>query len=160
MLNEVQAAFGKREEGQFRSAQVTGRVTPEQAIELITELVEKARDLEDPSVDPIVITAFMHPHFSGRSGELSSTAKPRRVASACRTSTVSATGMSSRYSLAVLEGLEHVLDRVRVADHVPRRDVCQRVADVVRELRMGADRVRVDDASWSRPRTRSASAAA
>ena len=64
MLNEVQAAFGKREEGQFRSAQVTGRVTPEQAIELITELVEKARDLEDPSVDPIVITAFMHPPTS------------------------------------------------------------------------------------------------
>ena len=64
MLNEVQAGFAKRDEGQFRSAQVTGRVTPEQAIELITELVEKARDLEDPSVDPIVITAFMHPPTS------------------------------------------------------------------------------------------------
>jgi hypothetical protein len=61
MLNEVQAGFAKREEGQFRSAQVTGRVTPEQAIELIAELVEKAKDLEDPSVDALVITAFMHP---------------------------------------------------------------------------------------------------
>src|SRR6476659_778623 len=64
MLNEVQAGFAKREEGQFRSAQVTGRVTPEQAIEMITELVEKAQELEDPSVDPIVITAFMHPPTS------------------------------------------------------------------------------------------------
>jgi hypothetical protein len=64
MLNEVQAGFAKRDEAQFRSAQVTGRVTPDQAIELITELVEKARDLEDPSVDPIVITAFMHPPTS------------------------------------------------------------------------------------------------
>ena len=61
MLNEVQRAFAKRDERQFRSAQVTGRLTPEQAIELITELVEKARDLEDASIEPLVITAFMHP---------------------------------------------------------------------------------------------------
>ena len=64
MLNEVQTGFAQRDAGQFRSAQVTGRVTPEQAIELITELVEKAKGLEDPSVDPIVITAFMHPPTS------------------------------------------------------------------------------------------------
>jgi DNA-binding transcriptional ArsR family regulator len=64
MLDEVQNSFAKREGGQFRSAQVTARVTPEQAIELITELVEKGRDMEDPSVDPIVITAFLHPPSS------------------------------------------------------------------------------------------------
>jgi DNA-binding transcriptional ArsR family regulator len=64
MLNEVQAGFAKREQGQFRSAQVTGRVTPEQAIDLIAELVEKAKELEDASVDPIVITAFVHPPTS------------------------------------------------------------------------------------------------
>ena len=64
MLNEVQAGFATRDAGQFRSAQVTGRITPEQAIDLITELVEKARDLEDPSVDPLVITAFLHPPTS------------------------------------------------------------------------------------------------
>ena len=64
MLNEVQAGFAKRDKAQFRSAQVTGRVTPEQAIEMITELVEKAQEMEDPSVDPIVITAFMHPPTS------------------------------------------------------------------------------------------------
>ena len=61
--------LGSRLTGDLQAAmlnevQVTGRVTPEQAIEVITELVEKARDLEDPSVDPIVITAFMHPPTS------------------------------------------------------------------------------------------------
>ena len=103
MLNEVQA--GVREARQGPVPQRSGRragVTPEQAIEMITELVEKAQELEDPAVDPIVITAFMHPPtLAGRSGELSSTARPRRAASAWRTSTVSATGMSSRYSSRV-----------------------------------------------------------
>ena len=61
MLDEVRAGFAKRDKAQFRSAQVTGRVTADQAIELITELVEKVSELEDPSVKPIVITAFMHP---------------------------------------------------------------------------------------------------
>lgn len=65
MLEEVQQGFGLRDQGQFRSAQVNARVTPEQAIELITELVEKARVMEDPAVDPLVITAFMHPPSSG-----------------------------------------------------------------------------------------------
>ena len=61
MLDEVQAGFANRDKAQLRSAQVTGRVTLEQAIELITELVEKVSELEDPSVDPIMITTFMHP---------------------------------------------------------------------------------------------------
>src|SRR5262245_55908917 len=61
MLDEVQAGFANRDKAQLRSAQVTGRVTPEQAIDLITELVERVGELEDPSVEPIVITAFMHP---------------------------------------------------------------------------------------------------
>src|SRR5436190_2558123 len=61
MLDEVRAGFAKRDKAQFRSAQVTGRVTPDQAIELITELVEKVSELEDHSVKPIVITAFIHP---------------------------------------------------------------------------------------------------
>jgi DNA-binding transcriptional ArsR family regulator len=64
MLDEVQRAFETTEKGKFRSAQVTARVTPEQALDLITELVEKARDMEDASVDPIVITAALHPPTS------------------------------------------------------------------------------------------------
>jgi DNA-binding transcriptional ArsR family regulator len=65
MLEAVQVAFGLRKEGKFRSAQVNARVTPDQAIELITELVEKAQDLEDPAVDPLLITTFIHPPTSG-----------------------------------------------------------------------------------------------
>jgi DNA-binding transcriptional ArsR family regulator len=68
MLGEVQTAFGKREEGRFRSAQVVARVTPEQGLELITALVEKAQELEDLSLDPIVITAFLHPPGELRGG--------------------------------------------------------------------------------------------
>lgn len=68
MLAEVQSAFAERQEGRFRSAQVTSRVTHEQALELITELVEKARDMEDSSLDPLVVTAFLHPPSSGAAG--------------------------------------------------------------------------------------------
>ncbi|MEP6909673.1 MAG: helix-turn-helix domain-containing protein [Actinomycetota bacterium] len=64
MLDEVQQGFGLRDQGQFRSAQVNARITPEQAIELITDLVEKARVIEDPAVEPLIITAFMHPPSS------------------------------------------------------------------------------------------------
>jgi len=65
MLEEVQNAFAGREQGRFRSAQVTARITPEQALEIVTALVEKARDLEDQRLDPLVITAFLHPPTSG-----------------------------------------------------------------------------------------------
>jgi DNA-binding transcriptional ArsR family regulator len=68
MLGEVQQAFGRREEGRFRSAQVTARVTPEQGLELITRLVEGANEMEDSSLDPIVITAFLHPPSELRGG--------------------------------------------------------------------------------------------
>jgi DNA-binding transcriptional ArsR family regulator len=64
MLDEVQRAFESRKEGEFRSAQVTARVTPEQALDLITDLVEKARQLEDLKLDPLVITALLHPPTS------------------------------------------------------------------------------------------------
>jgi DNA-binding transcriptional ArsR family regulator len=68
MLSAVQSAFGRRDEGLFRSAQVTARVTPEQGLELITDLVEKAQALEDLSLEPIVITAFLHPPGELRGG--------------------------------------------------------------------------------------------
>jgi DNA-binding transcriptional ArsR family regulator len=65
MLEEVQQAFEAKEKGKFRSAQVNARVTPEQALELITELVEKARVMEDAAVEPLIVTAFLHPPSSG-----------------------------------------------------------------------------------------------
>ena len=61
MLDEVQRAFSTTGQGRFRSAQVTVRLSPEQALELMTEFVEKARDSEDPSAEPLVITALAHP---------------------------------------------------------------------------------------------------
>ncbi|HYZ18524.1 MAG TPA: helix-turn-helix domain-containing protein [Gaiellaceae bacterium] len=64
MLEEVQRGFAERQEGTFRSAQVTARVTMDQALELITELVEKARDMESSATEPLVITAVMHPPTS------------------------------------------------------------------------------------------------
>jgi DNA-binding transcriptional ArsR family regulator len=61
MLDEVQRAFETSEKGTFRSAQVTARLTPEQALDLITELIEKASELEDSSVEPLVVTTMFHP---------------------------------------------------------------------------------------------------
>jgi DNA-binding IclR family transcriptional regulator len=62
MLDEVQRGWSEHgAEGRFRSAQVTARITPEQAVELIQELAERAREAEDPSLPPIVITTVLHP---------------------------------------------------------------------------------------------------
>jgi DNA-binding transcriptional ArsR family regulator len=70
MLEEVQRGWDEHgPQGTFRSAQVTARIRPEQALELITELVEKARDAEDDDVEPLVITALLHPPSSAGGAE-------------------------------------------------------------------------------------------
>lgn len=62
MLDEVQRGWAEHgSSGTFRAAQVTARVTPELAVELIQELVEHAREAEDPALSPIVITTVLHP---------------------------------------------------------------------------------------------------
>jgi DNA-binding transcriptional ArsR family regulator len=62
MLDEVQRGWDEHgPSGLFRSAQVTARIDPERALELITELVEKARDAEEADAEPLVITAVLHP---------------------------------------------------------------------------------------------------
>ena len=114
MLDEVQRAFEASATRVSSAApRSTARVTPEQAIELITELVEKARGLEDPAVDPMIVTALHAPAElelgEKRGAELGG--EPRRAASACRTSTVSATAMSSRYSSRVSNDSSTLLDR-------------------------------------------------
>ncbi|MFN2469313.1 MAG: ArsR/SmtB family transcription factor [Gaiellaceae bacterium] len=66
MLDQVErawAAFGSQ--GRFRTAQVTVRLPVERAVELITELVERARDEEQPGAAPLVITAVAHPPVTG-----------------------------------------------------------------------------------------------
>ena len=117
MLNEVQAAFAKRERGSVPQRAGDGarhsRAGDRADHRARREGARSRGSVRRPDRDHRVHASS---DFSGRSGELSSTAKPRRVASACRTSTVSATGMSSRYSLAVLEGLQHA----------PRSRTCSR----------------------------------
>jgi hypothetical protein len=62
MLEEVQRGWAEHgAEGTFRSAQVTARIPPERAIELIQDLAERAREDEDPSLEPLIITAVLHP---------------------------------------------------------------------------------------------------
>ena len=62
MLDEVQRGWAEHgPSGKFRAAQVSARITPDQAVELIQELVEHARDAEDASLPPIVITTVLHP---------------------------------------------------------------------------------------------------
>jgi DNA-binding transcriptional ArsR family regulator len=62
MLDEVQRGWAEHgTSGSFRSAQVTARISPEQAVELIQELAERAREAEDRSQAPIVITTVLHP---------------------------------------------------------------------------------------------------
>jgi DNA-binding transcriptional ArsR family regulator len=62
MLDEVERGWAEHgASGTFRAAQVSARITPEQAVELIHELVEHARDAENPSLAPIVITTVLHP---------------------------------------------------------------------------------------------------
>ena len=62
MLDEVHRGWTEHgPEGTFRSAQVTARIRPERALELITEFVEKARDAEEDDADPLVIPGVLHP---------------------------------------------------------------------------------------------------
>jgi DNA-binding transcriptional ArsR family regulator len=69
ILEEVQrglAAHGPS--GKFRSAQLELRLDLDQALELIMELMSRARDVENRDAGKVVITAFAHPPTS-REGE-------------------------------------------------------------------------------------------
>src|SRR3954453_18149883 len=75
MLAEVQRGFvAAAGQETFRAAQVTARLPPERALELLTELVERARDEEDAEAEPLIITAMFHPPTSsdGSTGEAES----------------------------------------------------------------------------------------
>jgi DNA-binding transcriptional ArsR family regulator len=59
-VREGWAKFGPQ--GRFRSAQMTVRMDPEKVRALWAMLAEKADELEDDSLEPIVITMVSHPH--------------------------------------------------------------------------------------------------
>jgi DNA-binding transcriptional ArsR family regulator len=62
MLEEVQRGWAEHgPAGTFRSAQITARIPAEFALQLIEELVESAREAEDPSLEPLIITVVLHP---------------------------------------------------------------------------------------------------
>jgi DNA-binding transcriptional ArsR family regulator len=66
MLDEVQRGFARYSpDGRYRSLQLTVRVRQEQAVELLTELAARAREVEDPAADAVVITAVVHPPAGG-----------------------------------------------------------------------------------------------
>jgi DNA-binding transcriptional ArsR family regulator len=62
MLQEVQRGWTQHApQGSFRSAQITARIRPERALELITELAERAREVEEEDAEPLIITTVFHP---------------------------------------------------------------------------------------------------
>src|SRR5215213_9458939 len=62
MIDQVQRAHTLYSAGgTFRSAQLEVKLTMEQALELMSESLERAREAEDESADKMVITMFAHP---------------------------------------------------------------------------------------------------
>jgi DNA-binding transcriptional ArsR family regulator len=62
MIDHVQRAHTLYSpEGTFRTAQVEVRLSPERALEMMTAFLSAARDVEDDSLDKIVLTMFAHP---------------------------------------------------------------------------------------------------
>ena len=62
MLDQVQRAHALYSGGgSFRSAQVEVKLTVEQARDLMSDFLERARTLEDEEADKLVLTMFAHP---------------------------------------------------------------------------------------------------
>lgn len=62
MIEQVQRAHGLFSEGgAFRGAQLEVKLSMEQALRLMTDTLDRARDEEDESADKIVLTMFAHP---------------------------------------------------------------------------------------------------
>ena len=65
MIDQVQRAHALYAgTGAFRSAQLEVKLTMEQALGLMSETLDKARDIEDESADQMVLTIFGHPPAS------------------------------------------------------------------------------------------------
>jgi DNA-binding transcriptional ArsR family regulator len=50
------------DEGQFRFVRINVRISPEKALEVLSELVPTFEQLEDESQEMLTVTAIMHPH--------------------------------------------------------------------------------------------------
>ena len=62
MLEEVQRGLVKfAPAGAFRSLNDTVRIDPERLADLIDAALAQAHEEHDPTLEPIVLTAFIHP---------------------------------------------------------------------------------------------------
>ena len=150
-LRELQRGFETHAaQGEFRSAQVHTRLAPETVRDLLRasrrradgargRVASRCRRSRSPSTRR---SSRARPTKRSRTSDAGRRARCRGAArAASSTSAVSATRASSRNSLARLEALDDRLDRLGVADDVVRRDVRERVGDVVREVVALAERV-------------------
>jgi DNA-binding transcriptional ArsR family regulator len=62
MIEQVQRAHARfAEAGAIRGAQLEVKLSMEQALKLMTDSLDRARDEEDESADKLVLTMFAHP---------------------------------------------------------------------------------------------------
>jgi DNA-binding transcriptional ArsR family regulator len=62
MLEEVQRGVAKySQSGRFRGLNDTVRIDPDRLADIIDEAIKKAQAEHDPKLEPIVVTAFIHP---------------------------------------------------------------------------------------------------
>lgn len=63
IVEDVQRGWNAyADEGQFRFVRINVRISPEKALEVLSELVPTFDKVEDESEDMLTITAIMHPH--------------------------------------------------------------------------------------------------
>ena len=66
MLEEVQRGLAKfSKAGRFRAINDTVRIDPERLTELIEQAIHQAQSEHNPTLEPIVVTAFIHPPATG-----------------------------------------------------------------------------------------------
>jgi DNA-binding transcriptional ArsR family regulator len=65
VVEDVQKGWNAyAEEGQFRFVRINVRMSPENALEVLSDLVPTFEELEDESEDMLTITAIMHPRLA------------------------------------------------------------------------------------------------
>ena len=62
VVEDVQKGWNAyAESGQFRFVRINARISPEKALEVLSDLVPTFEELEDENEEPLTVTAIMHP---------------------------------------------------------------------------------------------------
>jgi len=62
VVEDVQKGWNAyAEQGQFRFVRINVRISPEKALEVLSQLVPTFEELEDENEEPLTVTAIMHP---------------------------------------------------------------------------------------------------